>query len=178
VTAVAAAAALLGLVGALTFMGITGSDDDSSSERARESTAAEPETTPTTADPVSTTATPSSPPLDEVARTAAERGSYAEAGSGIDAGDLADALNEFGGSDDPFIAVALAEDPAGGAVVFADRVLDFAGTGTVLVLSPGFIAYRSTEHDDASLEAAYDAASRDLDADPLQGVVNFARALR
>ena len=80
-------------------------------------------------------------------------------GADVDADRLDDVVADASGAGSRFIAVILAEDPPGGAVTVADRVLDVAGTGTALVLSPGFIGYRSTVYSDDALDAADEAAA-------------------
>ena len=113
---------------------------------------------------------------DEIAREAVENGSYAQPGSGVDAERLDDVVADASGAGTRFIAVVLAEDPPGGAVTVADRVLDVAGTGTVLVLSPGFIGYRSTDYDDGALDDADEDAA---DAgDDVALVAAFAESLQ
>lgn len=93
---------------------------------------------------------------DEIAREAVENGSYVQPGSDADAERLDDVVADASGAGSRFIAVILSEDPPGGAVTVADRVLDVAGTGTALVLSPGFVGYRSTVYSDDDLEEADD----------------------
>jgi hypothetical protein len=58
----------------------------------------------------------------------------------------------------------------------ADRVLDVAGTGTALVLSPGFVGYRSTVYSDEALDRADRAA--DGEDDDVSYVEAFTRSLR
>ena len=101
---------------------------------------------------------------DEIARSAVENGSYVQPGSGADADRIDDLVADASGAGSRFIAVVLADDPPGGAVTVADRVLDVAGTGTALVLSPGFVGYRSTVYSDDALDRA-DRAAADEDDD-------------
>ncbi|MCI3949697.1 MAG: hypothetical protein K0R11_1631, partial [Acidimicrobiales bacterium] len=114
---------------------------------------------------------------DEIAREAVENGSYAQPGSGVDAERLDDVVADASGAGSRFIAVVLAEDPPGGAVTVADRVLDLAGSGTVFVVSPGFVGYRSTDYSDGALDDADEAAADELADDEVDGVAAFADAL-
>lgn len=74
--------------------------------------------------------------------------------------------------------VALAEDPAGGADLFASDVLEqLAGEGTVVVVSPGELGARSTEVDDARLGEALDRSLDDFDRSLLDGFRDIASSL-
>jgi hypothetical protein len=112
---------------------------------------------------------------DEIAREAVESGSYVQPGADADAGRLDDVVADASGAGTRFIAVILAEDPPGGAVTVADRILDIAGTGTALVLSPGFVGYRSTVFSDEALDEA-DEESQDA-GDDVAIVAAFADSL-
>jgi hypothetical protein len=115
--------------------------------------------------------------LEEIPGLAAERGSYAQPGSGVDAdrldGVVADARNDGW----RFVAVALAEEPPGGATTYADRVLDVSDGSTVVVLTPGNLGYASEEVSEGALDHAADDSIDVFDSDPVQGFADFADAL-
>ena len=112
---------------------------------------------------------------DDIARDAVENGSYVQPGSGADAGRLDDVVTDANNSGSRLIAVILADDPPGGAAAVADRIIDLTGSGTALVLSPGFIGYESFDYDRGDLDEADEAAS-DAD-DDVAYVAEFADAL-
>jgi hypothetical protein len=115
--------------------------------------------------------------LDEIPRLAAEDGSYAQPGSGVDAGRLEDVVAEARTDGWRFVAVALAEEPPGGAPTYADRLLDESPGSTAVVLTPESLGYASEEVSDGDLEEAADASIDEFRTDPVQGFAEFADAL-
>jgi hypothetical protein len=115
--------------------------------------------------------------LDEIPGLAVEEGSYAQPGSGVDPARLDDVVAEARNDGWRFVAVALAEEPPGGATTYADRVLDEGRGSTVVVLTPDNLGYASEEVSDSTLEHASDASIDEFNRDPVQGFADFAGAL-
>jgi hypothetical protein len=115
--------------------------------------------------------------LDEIPRLAVEDGSYAQPGSGVDAGRLEDVVAEARNDGWRYVAVALAEEPPGGAPTYADRVLDEGPGSTVVVLTPENLGYASAEVSRDALEEAADDSIDAFNDDPVDGFAEFAGAL-
>jgi len=103
------------------------------------------------------------------------RGYYADEGVDVDIDELERLVAST--SEDVFY-VALAEDPADGADLFATEVLDrIEGDGTVIVVSPGEIGARSTIYDDAEINEAVDASLETFNDSYVRGFAEFAATL-
>ncbi|WKZ81644.1 MAG: hypothetical protein QY307_05950 [Acidimicrobiia bacterium] len=94
------------------------------------------------------------PAVDEVADEVSVTGLYVEPGLSADRSALDASINRAGNTGVRLMVVLLDADPAGGAVTFADAVLDRVPDGTVLVLSASSEGMASTEFDEASLDGA------------------------
>lgn len=104
------------------------------------------------------------------------RGYYADPEVDVDIDGLERLVADQSG--EPIYFVALAEDPAGGADLFADEVLrQITGDGTVVVVSPGEIGARSTVYDDEQLGGAIDESIDRFDVGYLEGFRSFASAV-
>ncbi len=88
------------------------------------------------------------------------RGYYVQPGArAIDESGLSSLVTTAAAEGTQLMIVILDEDPAEGAIDFADAVLDGVGEGTVIVLTrSGFVGVSSTEFSEAQLDAALDAA--------------------
>lgn len=95
--------------------------------------------------------------VDEVAQT----GLYVEPGLDADRVSLNASIVRSGNNGVRLMVVLLDADPAGGAVTFADAVLDRVGTGTVLVLSGSNEGISSSQFD---FDTLVDALDRGFDA--------------
>ncbi len=105
---------------------------------------------------------------DDVARTVFDQGYFIEPGASISAGRAGELVAEVRNEGERFSLVVLSEEPAGGAVTFADAVFDRLGLdGTVLVVAPetaGFSSDQSLFTDaerNAALERAFDVGGDD-----------------
>src|SRR3990172_6132740 len=92
----------------------------------------------------------------EVADEVSLDGLYVEPGLSADTSSLNASITRAGNSGVRLMVVLLDADPSGGAVTFADAVLDRVSDGTVLVLSGGSEGIASTEFDQSTLDAALD----------------------
>jgi hypothetical protein len=102
------------------------------------------------------------------------RGYYIDANVDIDINDLERLVADV----TDLYFVGLAEDPAGGADLFASDVLDQVQLeGTVIVVSPGELGARSTVFDDARLGDALDRSLDDFDRSYLDGFRDIASSL-
>ena len=95
--------------------------------------------------------------VDVVADEVALDGLYVEPGLSADTSALSAAIVRAGNEGVRLMVVLLDADPVGGAVAFADAVLDRVPDGTVLVLSATGEGIASTEFDEAFLSGARDA---------------------
>jgi hypothetical protein len=102
--------------------------------------------------------------VDTVADEVSRDGLYVESGLSADTNALNASIVRAGNAGVRLMVVLLDADPAGGAVTFADAVLDRVPEGTVLVLSATGEGIASTEFDedllDGALDAGFLAASR------------------
>ncbi len=94
--------------------------------------------------------------VDEVADEVAIDGLYVEPGLSADTAALNASIVRAGNAGVRLMVVLLDADPPGGAVTFADAILDRVPDGTVLVLSATGEGIASTEFDDARLDQARD----------------------
>lgn len=101
--------------------------------------------------PSALAATPS-----EAAPDAADNGLYVEPGLSVDRSAISTAVARARNGGLRFAVVLLVDDPAGGAVSFADAVLDRIGSGTVLVLSESGEGMASDEVDRDAMQEALD----------------------
>ena len=103
-----------------------------------------------------------------------DRGFYVEAGADVDEGVVADAVAEARFAGGRLHVVVLSSEPAGGATVFADAVLDRLGAGTVFVVAPETVGWASQEDlwTREQLDRALDAALRgSSDREVVEGFV-------
>ncbi len=115
----------------------------------------------------------------EVAPVVAAQGFFVESGTGADVARIGDAVAEarFAGGD--LHVVVLAEEPAAGATVYAENVLDLLprAEGTVLVVAPETIGWAS-ERDRYSRDVLDRATTAALDAgDDTDAVERFVAVL-
>lgn len=94
--------------------------------------------------------------VDAVAAEVSLDGLYVEPGLDANTSSLNTSIIRAGNNGVRLMVVLLDADPSGGAVTFADAVLDRVPDGTVLVLSAGGEGMASTEFDQATLDAALD----------------------
>ena len=94
---------------------------------------------------------------EEAAATAGDTGLFVEPGLDVDREAIASAVRAAGDAGARVMVVLLEGDPVGGAVAFADAVLDRVGDGTVLVLSATGEGAASLVFDRSALERALDA---------------------
>ncbi|HEX5631196.1 MAG TPA: DUF6676 family protein, partial [Acidimicrobiia bacterium] len=94
--------------------------------------------------------------VDAVADEVATDGLYVEPGLSADTAALNASIVRAGNAGVRLMVVLLDADPPGGAVTFADAVLDRVPDGTVLVLSASGEGIASTEFDEARLDQAID----------------------
>ncbi|HEX9754918.1 MAG TPA: DUF6676 family protein, partial [Gemmatimonadales bacterium] len=94
--------------------------------------------------------------VDEVADQVGDAGFFIEAGLTADPSAISDDVARARNGGLRFGVVLLDEDPAGGAVTFAEAVLDRIGNGTVLVLSATGDGMVSTEVDQTAIGLALD----------------------
>ena len=93
---------------------------------------------------------------DEVVDDVADTGVFVEPGLSVDRDSIDASVVRARNGGLRFSVVLLDENPAGGAVAFADAVLDRIGSGTVLVLSETGEGMASDEVDRSTIEAALD----------------------
>ena len=94
---------------------------------------------------------------DEVADTVRDQGFFIDDGLPADPAAISAQVARAGNGGLRFWVVLLDEDPSGGAITFADAVLDRLGDGTVLVLSGGGEGMASSVLDQPTMEGALDA---------------------
>ncbi len=94
--------------------------------------------------------------VDDVADEVSLDGLYVEPGLSANTSSLNSSINRAGNEGVRLMVVLLDNDPSGGAVTFADAILDRVPDGTVLVLSGSSEGMASTEFDESSLDAALD----------------------
>ena len=97
--------------------------------------------------------------VDAVADEVARDGLYVEPGLSADTSALNASIVRAGNAGVRLMVVLLDADPAGGAVTFADAVLDRVPDGTVLVLSATGEGITSTEFDETLLDEALASGS-------------------
>lgn len=94
--------------------------------------------------------------VDEIAADVAVDGLYVESGLSADISSLNAAITRAGNNGVRLMVVLLDRDPGGGAVAFADAILDRVPAGTVLVLSATSEGIASSEFDKSLLDEAID----------------------
>jgi len=94
--------------------------------------------------------------VDMVALDVSVDGLYVEPGVSANTSSLNASITRAGNNGVRLMVVLLDEDPGGGAVAFADAVLDRVPGGTVLVLSATSEGISSTDFDEATLDEAID----------------------
>jgi uncharacterized membrane protein YgcG len=94
--------------------------------------------------------------VDQVAADVSVDGLYVEPGLSADTAALNAAITRAGNNGVRLMVVLLDQDPGGGAVAFADAVLDRVPDGTVLVLSATGEGISSAEFDKSILDDAID----------------------
>ena len=94
---------------------------------------------------------------DEVADAVRDQGFFIDDGLPADPAAISAQVARAGNGGFRFWVVLLDEDPSGGAITFADAVLDRLGDGTVLVLSGGGEGMASSVLDQPTMEGALDA---------------------
>lgn len=104
--------------------------------------------------------------VDEVADQVGDAGFFIEAGLTADPSAISDDVARARNGGLRFGVVLLDEDPAGGAVTFAEAVLDRIGNGTVLVLSATGDGMVSTEVDQTAIGLALDRGAAAAEAAP------------
>lgn len=103
------------------------------------------------------------------------RGYFIDTGVDVDFGDLEDLVDRY---EDVYF-VALADDPSGGADLFAsDALVALAVEGTVVVVSPTEVGARSTLYGDDDLDRAFDRSIDAFDSSYVEGFDLFAGALQ
>lgn len=94
--------------------------------------------------------------VDMVALDVSVDGLYVEPGVSADTSSLNASITRAGNNGVRLMVVLLDRDPGGGAVAFADAVLDRVQGGTVLVLSSSSEGIASSDFDESTLDAAID----------------------
>lgn len=103
----------------------------------------------------------------EVVSELEAQGFYIESGSNASSEVVGDAVADAGFSGGRLYVVVLSEEPASGAIFFADAVLDDLGSGTILTVAPESVGYASdnnswTENElDEAVDASLDGTSDD-----------------
>jgi hypothetical protein len=114
---------------------------------------------------------------DQVAPIVADQGYFLDPGVAADPAEMSNLVFDANSRGARFYYVDLATDPAGGAVAFADAILDRVPDGTAVVLSPGELGYSSDVYSQSSLDAAADAALPVFDGDEVDGFAAFTDSL-
>ncbi len=94
--------------------------------------------------------------IDDVADEVSIDGLYIEPGLDANTSALNASITRAGNNGVRLMVVLLDADPSGGAVTFADAILDRVPDGTVLVLSGSGEGMASTEFEESALDAALD----------------------
>lgn len=112
----------------------------------------------------------------EVAAIVADDGVYVEPGSSATSDEISDLVTTLRNEGEPASVIVLADEPSGGAVTFADAVIDDLGEDNlVLVVAPESygIAGASSRFSEDEVAAALDAAGgEDSDADLVRRFVS------
>jgi type II secretory pathway pseudopilin PulG len=111
---------------------------------------------------------------DEVAQALADQGYHVDPGEAVDESALAELVAETRRDGYRMMFAVLGGAPPGGAVTFADAVLDRVGSGTVVVLTPDELGYSSVEFDSDQLNEAADDSLSAFGRDPVEGFRAFA----
>ena len=114
---------------------------------------------------------------EQVAPIVADQGYYLDPGVGADPVEMSNLVFDANSRGARFFYVDLASDPAGGAVAFADAILDRVPDGTAVVLSPGELGYASDVYSQLSLDAAADDALPVFDRGDADGFAAFTDSL-
>jgi hypothetical protein len=116
--------------------------------------------------------------VEDVSDQVSTTGLYVEPGLEADTASIGASITRSGNAGYRLMVVLLGDDPAGGAVTFADAVQDRTADGTVLVLSATGEALVSTDFDQAALaDALDDGFAASARADTGQGDAAFVSAV-
>src|SRR5690625_4515552 len=110
----------------------------------------------------------------------AQAGAFVDSGAeGVDEAALAAAVDEVRADGVRLYVGVLADDRCEGVESSADTVLDHAGEGTALLLSPGEVGASSDEYGTATIDEGLDAAAEDFAeaGDIAEGVRTFGGVL-